>query len=109
MTAAGSHTQTIPRSVHDGPVPLSFPQERLFLLDRLMPGLPAYNVPTLVKIGVGLEADVLRRAFELIVSRHEVLRTKIELLDGSPVQEVLPPAPFELTVVDVRSLPSSER
>ena len=37
--------QTIVRHESDGPRRLSFPQERLFLLDRIMPGLGAYNVP----------------------------------------------------------------
>ena len=33
--------QTIARHESDGPRRLSFPQERMFLLDRIMPGLPA--------------------------------------------------------------------
>ena len=36
-------TPTIPRRPPGGPGRLSFPQERLFLLDRIMPGLAAYN------------------------------------------------------------------
>ena len=47
----------IPRQAHDGPQPLSFPQERLFLLDQIMPGLPAYNVPTLVRVGATLDDE----------------------------------------------------
>ena len=34
----------------DAAKPLSSPQERLFLLDQMMPGLGAYNVPTLVRV-----------------------------------------------------------
>ena len=44
---------TIPRRPSNGPAPLSFPQERMFLLDRIMPGVPAYNVPRLLRIRFG--------------------------------------------------------
>ncbi|MEA2145665.1 MAG: hypothetical protein QOG59_1252, partial [Solirubrobacteraceae bacterium] len=96
---------TIPRRVTDQPRRLSFPQERLFLLDRIMPGLGAYNVPTLVRVPATLEDETLRRAFELVVTRHDILRTRLDLVDGTPVQVVCEATPFELTVADLRSLP----
>jgi amino acid adenylation domain-containing protein len=99
---------TIVRHDGGGPRRLSFPQERLFLLDRIMPGLGAYNVPTLVRLDVNLDASRLRSAFELVVARHEILRTRLDLVDGTPVQEVFDAEPFDLTVVDLRSLPRSE-
>ncbi len=99
----------IPRQLQDGPTPLSSPQERLFLLDRIMPGLAAYNVPTLVRVPATLDADLLRAALNAIVSRHEILRTSIRLIDGVPAQEVAPAGEVELTLADVRSLARSER
>src|SRR2546423_7155289 len=104
-----AHGQTIPRRRSEGPTRLSFPQEQMVLLDQIMPGLGAYNVPTLVKVGAVLDDEKLRQAFGLIVARHEILRTKIRLLDGVPVQEVLDPGPFDLTVADLGSLPEAER
>jgi amino acid adenylation domain-containing protein len=100
---------TITRRIHDGPRPLSFPQERLFLLDQMMPGLAAYNVPTLVRVGSTLDADLLRRAFEAVVERHQILRTSIRLVDGTPVQETQPNRPFQLQVTDLRSSSQPER
>jgi amino acid adenylation domain-containing protein len=102
MCAAGADAPTIARHSHDGPTPLSFPQERLFLLDQIMPGSSAYNVPTLYRIGATLAQETLRRAFECVVARHEILRTTVRLVDGTPVQEVSAPAPFELAVTDLR-------
>lgn len=90
-------------------MPLSFPQERLLLLDRLAPGLPAYNVPTLVRVGASLDGAALRQAFDVIVARHEILRTKLDLMDGAPVQQVLPHRPFELAVADLRAVPAQTR
>src|ERR1700722_10262419 len=77
----------------------------MFLLDRITPGLAAYNIPALVRVPGTLDAEVLRQACETIVTRHEILRTTIRLIDGTPVQEVSPPAPFELTVLDLSSEP----
>jgi amino acid adenylation domain-containing protein len=100
MTALGSQAPTITRRPADGPRRLSFPQERLFLLDQIMPGLSAYNVPTLYSVKATLDADRLQQAFDLIVARHEILRTRIALYDGTPMQEVQPPRPFELFVAE---------
>ncbi|HLJ02693.1 MAG TPA: amino acid adenylation domain-containing protein [Solirubrobacteraceae bacterium] len=102
-------TLTIPRGPGDGPRPLSFPQERLFLLDRLLPGLGAYNVPTLVRVHGTLDAELLRRACELVVERQEILRSAIRLIDGIPAAEVMPPRRFELSELDVREVPVAER
>jgi amino acid adenylation domain-containing protein len=98
MSAAGS--DTIGRRDRSGPAPLSFPQERLFLLDRIMPGVPAYNVPRLVRVATSLDEAVLQRALNAVVERHEILRTSIRLEDGVPVPDVSAAGHVELTVVD---------
>ena len=68
-----------------------------------MPGLPAYNVPTVVRVRRTLDAAVLQRALDAIVARHDVLRTTIRLIDGTPVAEVSPEGSVELTVSDLRA------
>src|SRR5580700_3858985 len=105
MTSTRSAKLTIPERSTEGPAMLSFPQERMFLLDRITPGLSAYNVPALVRVAGTLDDEVLRQACETVVARHEILRTTIRLADGVPVQEVSPLRPFELTVVDLRAQP----
>jgi Condensation domain len=109
VTASSTASWTIPTRPSGGPRRLSFPQERLFLLDRIMPGLPAYNVPTVVRVGTTLDADRLAQAFDIVVARHDVLRTTIRLIDGAPVAEISPAGSVELTVCDLRSIPESER
>src|SRR5947209_4461513 len=99
----------IPRRLDNGPIPLSSPQERLFLLDEMMPGLPVYNVPTLMRVGTTLDENLLRAALNFIVARHEVLRTRLRIIDGVPAQEVAPRAEVQLTVADLRSRPEFER
>ncbi|NBE98003.1 condensation domain-containing protein, partial [Nonomuraea sp. K271] len=84
-------------------VPLSYPQHRLWLMERLRPQAPTFNVP----LGVWLEGpfDVrgLGYALQETVRRHESLRTVIESDGGGePAQVVQPPVPTEPDVLDLR-------
>ena len=71
-TPAGRHIPAVERG---GELPLSFAQERLWFLDRLEPGLVAYNVPVAVRLEGPLDVRALQRAVDRIVERHETLRT----------------------------------
>ncbi len=70
-----SQMPILPRSGNEEDFPLSFAQQRLWFLDRLEPGSPLYNICSPVRIRGELNVEALRRAFELIVRKHEVLRT----------------------------------
>jgi amino acid adenylation domain-containing protein len=80
----------VPRDRAAGPAPLSFAQQRLWFLDRLMPGDPAYNIPWPVWFDGPLDADVLRSALAAVVARHEALRTTFQVAGADPVQVVAP-------------------
>ncbi|HEX6864210.1 MAG TPA: condensation domain-containing protein, partial [Thermoanaerobaculia bacterium] len=94
----------------EGPrtAPLSFSQERLWFLDRLMPGVATYNLPTPFRLRGPLDPAVLARAFGEIVRRHEALRTRFAERDGTPVQVIDPPGPWPLPVVDLTGVPQEE-
>ncbi len=68
--------------------PCSPGQERLWFLDRLEPGSPAYNVPAALRLTGPVDVERLRSAFELVVRRHAALRTVFREHDGGPVQVV---------------------
>ena len=76
------------RVSRDAPLPLSFAQERLWFLDQLDPGNPAYNLPTYLHLSGPLDEAALARAIHEIVRRHEVLRTTFATARGEPVQVV---------------------
>ena len=99
----------IPRRAADGPAPLSFAQERLWFLDRLDPGSPAYNVPWTLRVRGPLEVAVLERALAEVVRRHDALRTTFALDGGGPVQRVAPAGEVRLPVVDLSAFPPEER
>ena len=91
--------------------PLSFAQQRLWLLDRIEPGSPKYNVPIAVRMTGALAAGPLVRALAEIVRRHEPLRTVYAWMEGEPAQIVLPPAPegIPFARLDLTALPLPAR
>ncbi len=77
-------------------LPLSFGQEQLWFIDRFAPGQAMYNIPLAIAIRGDLDRAALGRALDQLVTRHEVLRTR--LVPGRvPVQVVDPPAPVPVT------------
>ena len=78
----------LPREKENSYFPLSFGQQRLWFLDQLMPGSSAYNIASAVRIRGELAVEVLERAVEELVRRHEVLRTTIEVREGKAVQVI---------------------
>ncbi|MFD5746494.1 amino acid adenylation domain-containing protein, partial [Streptomyces sp. NPDC127033] len=85
------------------PVPLSYEQERLWLLETMSgSGVgTVYHVPWTWRVRGVLDTGALRRALEDLTARHEILRTRFPLRDGSPVQEILDAgrAPLDFAVV----------
>ncbi|MDC2961486.1 amino acid adenylation domain-containing protein, partial [Streptomyces gilvifuscus] len=96
------------RVPRDRPLPLSFPQERIWFLEQLSPGNLAYNAQATIRLRGPLDADALRDTLTEIVRRHEIFRTAFTTVDGVPVQEPRPPMPVDLPVVDLQDVPSEE-
>ncbi|MFE0605647.1 amino acid adenylation domain-containing protein [Streptomyces sp. NPDC058892] len=79
-------------------LPLSFAQQRLWLIDRMEGPSALYNMPFALRLAGPLDADALGLALGDLVARHEILRTLIAEHDGEPHQIVLPPATGALPV-----------
>ncbi len=99
----------IPVVPRTGPLPLSFHQERLWVLDRLEPGSPMYNVPVGSWLRGPVDVAAARRALAEIVRRHEVFRTVYLETDAGPVQVVRPHVEVPLPVDDLTAVPEAER
>jgi amino acid adenylation domain-containing protein len=93
----------------DESLPLSFAQQRLWFLDQMEPGNSFYNISAVVRLSGELKAPALERSFAEIVNRHEVLRTRFEVVDGQPVQIVTPALSWTMPVIDLRELTTDER
>ncbi|MEE8584180.1 MAG: condensation domain-containing protein, partial [Acidobacteriota bacterium] len=92
-----------------GQPPLSFAQQRLWFLHQMAPLSPAYNMPSALSLTGQLDVAALQASFTAIVSRHQVLRTSFPQRDGVPIQNIAPPAPFPLPIVDLSDLPEHHR
>ncbi|HEX2269376.1 MAG TPA: amino acid adenylation domain-containing protein [Pyrinomonadaceae bacterium] len=101
--------QAIRRMPRNGPVPLSFAQQRLWFLDQLEPGLVAYNIPAAVRLAGKLDVAVLNWSLNEIIRRHESLRTTFNSVAGQPVQIVAPSLELSISVVDLTGVPDELR
>ncbi|QFQ99403.1 amino acid adenylation domain-containing protein [Streptomyces phaeolivaceus] len=88
---------SIPLADRSRPVPLSFAQRRLWLLDQLSPGSTEYLVATVLRLRGRIDTDALSAALTALVRRHEVLRTRYVAEAGhDPVQIVDEPPVIRL-------------
>ena len=90
-------------------LPTSFAQHRLWYLVQLAPTSQVYNEPIMVHMDERVDPALLQECLTEITRRHEAWRTTIPSLDGEPRQQVAPPRPFPLDVVDLRSLSPDQR
>ncbi|MFD4460555.1 amino acid adenylation domain-containing protein [Nocardia sp. NPDC058480] len=75
-----------------GVIPLSPAQQRMWLLNRIDPDSPAYNIPLVLRLRGALDTSALRYAVADVLERHEALRTRFPADDAEavPYQEILP-------------------
>jgi amino acid adenylation domain-containing protein len=106
--AAARAKAIAPRGAN-GPIPLSYAQELLWLLSQVFDDGIAYNAPGAFQLEGPLDLELLRRALEGLVARHSILRTTYEVRDGAPVQVIASECAVELNLVDLRHLPLDER
>jgi amino acid adenylation domain-containing protein len=104
--AARSRLQAIPHAERGQPLALSLAQQRLWFLTQLEGASEAYHISDAVRLTGALDCGVLQRALSRVVERHEVLRTCYQLVDGQPMQIVLPRGALVLDHHDVRDLAS---
>ena len=101
--------EILPRPRDGSDPPLSLAQEQLWLLDRLDPGNPAFNILYPVRLRGALDAEALARALDEVVRRHEALRTTFPEVDGRAVQRVHAESLTPLVVEDLSGLPPARR
>ena len=107
-TAGGSEDPPLQPVGRGGPLPLSFGQERLWVVDRVT-GSEAYLLPLSARFTGDLDPRALSEAVTGVAARHEVLRTTIGVVDGRPVQEIAPPAEVSVPWVDLSALDEAQR
>ncbi|HEV2783795.1 MAG TPA: amino acid adenylation domain-containing protein, partial [Actinophytocola sp.] len=109
IAAEAAIPDTIPIVERDGPLPLSFAQQRLWFLNEFEPGGIEYNTPLAVRLRGELDVDALNGALTGLVARHESLRTTFDSVDGRGVQVVHEPHEVRVPVRDLTGLPEADR
>src|SRR3954453_15332086 len=89
------------RVEHRDRIPLSFAQQRFWLIHELDPKSHLYNVPRVVRLSGKLDQLALESSLNEIIRRHEALRTNFRTESGQPVQVVAPEQHIELPISDV--------
>ncbi len=84
--------------------PLSFAQQRLWLLQQLNPESGFFNMPLALRLDGQLNFAALHASFAEIVRRHEVLRTTFPLIEGQPVQKIAEALPLSIVRLDLQGL-----
>ncbi len=66
-------------------------QEQFWLLNMLAPSNSVYNIPTLLKFESEPDINILERALNLLIERHEILRTSFSFEEGKILQKINKP------------------
>lgn len=89
--------------------PLSFAQQRLWLLDQLNPGSGSYNISRALRFKGPLDVQALEASLNAILARHSSLRTNFRVVEGEPQQVISPERLIKLVSLDLSSLPADNR
>ncbi|HZI77075.1 MAG TPA: condensation domain-containing protein, partial [Gemmatimonadales bacterium] len=101
-------TEIRARERHE-PVALSYAQQRLWFLDQLEPGSDSYNIAAALRLEGSLNEEALGRALQEVVRRHEVLRTRIEVIGTAPYQVIDESVVLSLPLIDLSELEEQSR
>nr|WP_202405854.1 non-ribosomal peptide synthetase [Burkholderia pseudomallei] len=99
----------IPLAPRDGRIALSLAQQRLWFLTQLEGVSEAYHMSGAVRLDGPLNREVLQRALNRIVMRHEALRTCFAREEGEPIQVIQPHADLTVSYHDLREAEQSEQ
>jgi amino acid adenylation domain-containing protein len=93
----------------DCELPLSFAQQRLWLVQQLSPDNNSYNLLEALKLEGSLNIAALKQSLCELVRRHEILRTTFPTVDGKPIQLIAPPSALTLPIHDLQGLSAEEQ
>ncbi|QOZ47455.1 non-ribosomal peptide synthetase [Bradyrhizobium sp. CCBAU 53340] len=111
LEATAHRDATLPawrQAAPDGDAPLSFQQQRMYVLSRLDPTRYNYNVVEVALLKGHVDLAALRAGLAAVCERHEALRSVFLERDGEPVQRVLRTLP-QLKRIKLKPCPSHRR
>jgi amino acid adenylation domain-containing protein len=100
---------SISRVLNRKNIPLSFQQEQIWFLSKLVPNNRAYNFQFSLSLEGKLDKNILVQFLNEMVIRHEILRTTFKESTHGPVQIVHAPWKVKLNEADLTNLPEDKR
>ncbi len=88
--------------------PLSISQHAFFMLDRLSPRSRAFNIFSVRELTGRLDVDRLAQAWNVVVNKHDALRTAIQWHNGNARQMVYGQVPVEIELIDLSGLAAEQ-
>jgi amino acid adenylation domain-containing protein len=85
------------------PVHLTHTQRRVWFLTRLDPDKTAYNQSRAYRLTGPVDIEALRASLQLLIDRHEILRTTFIEIDGEPRQIVHEDCDVDFQYLDLSS------
>ncbi|CAM2064945.1 Amino acid adenylation domain-containing protein [Sulfidibacter corallicola] len=103
--AAALAKPNIPRREGSGPWPATVDQSAIWFFHQMDPATSAYNIGSGLRLHGMLDLELLARALDALVARHETLRLRLPAIDGRPYIEVVEQWNGPLEVLDLRDRP----
>lgn len=86
---------------------VSHAQRRLWFIDQFSEGTATYHIPVAGKLNGPVNRPVFYKVFELLLARHESLRTVFTEVNGEPRQKILPSVPYHMFLEEYDALNGS--
>ena len=89
--------------------PTSYTEEGVWFLHQMEPESAAYNLQVAIRKEGRVDVESIQQSLNMIVQRHEVLRTSFRVIEEQPMQVIASSLFLSLPVADLRIFPEDER
>jgi amino acid adenylation domain-containing protein len=88
---------------------VSFAQKRLWMLSKMSKNTSSLNVPITLHVAGEIDYEKLVKAFQLLIERHESLRTTFSFINGEIKQKIHSPLAFDFSLkYEIKEFSSKE-
>jgi surfactin synthase thioesterase subunit/acyl carrier protein len=95
---------TEPAAEEEFVMPCGISQQRFWVVDQLVAGNSALNIPLALELRGPLDVEALHKALHSVIARHESLRTKFAWIDDEVKQIISPQVRFHFHQKDLTTV-----
>ncbi|WP_461044780.1 amino acid adenylation domain-containing protein [Spirosoma harenae] len=99
--AASPLKSTSDESDYEAHFPLSFAQNRLWILEQLHSQHGTYNVPIVLRLSGSVDLSILQQSLNHLIARHQILRTTFGHIHGKAFQKIQPAFSIDIPLHDL--------